>query len=107
MSEQQQHQAAFSGFSGFLTYIGELRSTLMAVAVFCVVMKPFASTEIRYHNVGVLPDVIVPVTVIIHNFWAFEDPMAKANEMAHFLKNILILAAALAFLGLPEPTKAT
>ena len=46
---------------------------------------------------------LVPVTLIIHNFWAFEDPAARGNEMAHFLKNILILAAALVFLNLPAP----
>ena len=44
---------------------------------------------------------LVPVTIIIHNFWAVEDPMFKANEMAHFLKNLLALAGALIFLGLP------
>lgn len=46
---------------------------------------------------------LVPVTLIIHNFWAFEDPMARGNEMAHFLKNILILAGVLVFLSLPAP----
>lgn len=65
MSEQQQNQAAFSGFGGFLLYIGELRSTLAAVALFCVMIKPFASDDARYHNWGLLPDVIVPVTVLI------------------------------------------
>ena len=44
---------------------------------------------------------LVPVTLIIHNFWAFEDPMVKGNEMAHFVKNLLALAGALIFLGLP------
>ena len=45
---------------------------------------------------------LVPVSLIIHNFWTFEDPMIKANEFAHFFKNLLTLAGALAFLGLPD-----
>ena len=44
---------------------------------------------------------LVPVTLIIHNFWTVEDPMLKANEMAHFIKNLLAMAGALIFLGLP------
>ena len=44
---------------------------------------------------------LVPVTLIIHNFWTVEDPAERGNEMGHFLKNLLILAGALIFLGLP------
>ncbi|MDJ0987883.1 MAG: DoxX family membrane protein [Desulfobacterales bacterium] len=44
---------------------------------------------------------LVPVTLIIHNFWTVEDPMVRGNEMAHFLKNLLALAGALIFLALP------
>ena len=44
---------------------------------------------------------LVPVTLIIHNFWTVEDPMIRGNEMAHFLKNLLALAGALIFLTLP------
>ena len=48
---------------------------------------------------------LVPVTLIIHNFWAFDDPAARGNEMAHFLKNILILAGVLVFLNLAAPNQ--
>ncbi len=44
---------------------------------------------------------LVPVTLIIHNFWTVQDPMVRGNEMAHFLKNVLALAGALIFLALP------
>ena len=48
---------------------------------------------------------LVPVTLIMHNFWAFDDPAARGNEMAHFLKNILILAGVLVFLNLAAPNQ--
>lgn len=38
---------------------------------------------------------LVPTAFIMHNFWAEEDPMARANQMAHFLKNIALAAAVL------------
>ena len=44
---------------------------------------------------------LLPSTIIIHNFWTVKDPMERGNEMGHFLKNLLILAGALIFLGLP------
>lgn len=36
---------------------------------------------------------LVPTAFVMHNFWAEQDPMAKANQMAHFLKNIALAAA--------------
>ncbi|HEX9705496.1 MAG TPA: DoxX family membrane protein [Gemmatimonadales bacterium] len=38
---------------------------------------------------------LVPTALIMHNYWAETDPMMKANQMAHFWKNITIAAAAL------------
>lgn len=45
----------------------------------------------------------VPVTLMVHNFWAVEDPQAKQLEMVNFLKNAVILGAALMALGIPLP----
>lgn len=38
---------------------------------------------------------LVPTAFLMHNFWVETDPMMKANQMAHFWKNITIAAAAL------------
>ncbi len=46
---------------------------------------------------------LVPVAFWMHNFWAESDPMMRANQMAHFLKNLALAGAALAFLGVPTP----
>lgn len=39
-------------------------------------------------------------TVVVHDFWAVEDPDEQENEVFHFLKNLLILAGAIMFLAL-------
>lgn len=39
-------------------------------------------------------------TVVVHNFLGIKDPETQENEIFHFLKNLLILAAALVFLSL-------
>ena len=38
---------------------------------------------------------LVPVTIVMHNFWAVSDPMAQQMQMAHFMKNVSMLGAAL------------
>lgn len=44
---------------------------------------------------------LVPVTIMMHNFWAVSDPMMHQTQMTMFMKNISILGAALviAFYG--------
>ncbi len=38
---------------------------------------------------------LVPVTVMMHNFWAATDPMMAQMQQVMFLKNLAILGAAL------------
>ncbi|MGH7568934.1 MAG: DoxX family protein [Gemmatimonadales bacterium] len=33
---------------------------------------------------------LVPTAILMHNFWAETDPMQKANQQAHFWKNLTI-----------------
>ena len=38
---------------------------------------------------------LVPVTVMMHNFWAVKDPMFAQLQMAMFMKNLAMLGGAL------------
>lgn len=38
---------------------------------------------------------LVPVTIMMHNFWAVKDPMMAQIQMAMFLKNVTMLGGAL------------
>jgi hypothetical protein len=44
---------------------------------------------------------LVPVTVMMHNFWTITDPMAKSMQQIMFMKNLSMLGAAMfiAYLG--------
>ncbi|MEF8813775.1 MAG: DoxX family protein [Halovenus sp.] len=55
-----------------------------------------------YPAVGVLAIVafLVPVTVVMHDFWTMEGQEGQ-NERIHFLKNVGLIGAALMFLSLP------
>ncbi len=36
---------------------------------------------------------LLPVTFLMHKFWAERDPAARANQMALFMKNIALIGA--------------
>ena len=38
---------------------------------------------------------LVPAAFLMHNYWTETDPMMKANQMAHFWKNLALAGAAL------------
>jgi putative oxidoreductase len=38
---------------------------------------------------------LIPVTLMMHNFWTITDPMMRQMQMAMFLKNISMLGGAL------------
>jgi putative oxidoreductase len=56
-------------------------------------------------EIGVIAIVLflVPVTVMMHNFWADTDPMQKMNNTINFAKNVALLGSALMYLGVPRP----
>ena len=60
-----------------------------------------------YPKIGILALVLfyVPVTFIMHNFWAVNDPMGKMMDTTNFFKNMIILGSSLMFLMIPEPWK--
>ncbi len=53
-----------------------------------------------YPTIGLLLLIVflVPTTLLMHNFWAVDDPMQRQMEMVNFLKNMALLGAALMLL---------
>lgn len=50
--------------------------------------------------IGVLALVVflLPTSIMMHNFWAIDDPQQKMVEMTQFMKNMALMGAALMFL---------
>ena len=55
--------------------------------------------------IGVLAGALflVPVSLVMHDFWAIEDPAARQQELTTFLRNIGLLGAVMVFLAIPRP----
>lgn len=43
------------------------------------------------------------VSPVMHNFWESQDPNERQGQMVHFMKNMAMLGAAMAFMGMEEP----
>ncbi len=56
-------------------------------------------------KMGVVAIVVffVPVTFIMHDFWAIEDSQLRQMQMVQFLKNTALLGSALMFAAVPTP----
>ncbi|RME54075.1 MAG: DoxX family protein [Caldilineae bacterium] len=52
--------------------------------------------------IGVIALVIflLPTSIMMHNFWAVDDPQQKMVEMTQFMKNMALMGAALIFLAI-------
>jgi putative oxidoreductase len=58
------------------------------------------SILLRWHSTvgaGLLVAFLVPTAFIMHNFWVESDPMMKANQKAHFWKNLTLSGAAILY----------
>jgi|YelNatPaOPRAMG01_1025707.scaffolds.fasta_scaffold04427_11 uncharacterized membrane protein YphA (DoxX/SURF4 family) len=53
--------------------------------------------------IGALILFLLPVTLIMHDFWLDKDPAARASDMINFSKNLALLAALLMLLAIPTP----
>jgi putative oxidoreductase len=47
------------------------------------------------------------VSPLMHDFWKQADPEQRQNEMVNFSKNMALLGASLAFMGMEKPSKQT
>jgi uncharacterized membrane protein YphA (DoxX/SURF4 family) len=58
-----------------------------------------------YPEVGVASLVLffVPVTFVMHAFWADADPMTRQIDIVNFSKNVGLLGSSLMFLAVPRP----
>jgi uncharacterized membrane protein YphA (DoxX/SURF4 family) len=50
---------------------------------------------------------LATVSPVMHDFWNAQDSGEQMNQMIHFSKNIALLGAAMALMGIPEPWPAS
>ena len=58
-----------------------------------------------YPTVGIvlLVAFLVPVSLMMHNFWKLEDAQARMADRINFMKNMALAGALLMLLAIPSP----
>lgn len=59
----------------------------------------------REWGAAAIASFLTGVTPLMHDFWKQEDPRQRQNEMINFGKNMALLGASLALMGLEKPGK--
>lgn len=86
--------------TGYVQSKGVPAPALAIVVTGVMLLAGGLSILLRYHSTlgaALLVAFLVPTAVIMHNYWTESDPMMKANQMAHFWKNITLSGAAILY----------
>jgi uncharacterized membrane protein YphA (DoxX/SURF4 family) len=46
---------------------------------------------------------LIPVTLVMHQYWTHTDPMMRINDQVNFMKNVALLGGAWMLVMIPEP----
>jgi uncharacterized membrane protein YphA (DoxX/SURF4 family) len=92
--------AGFTGSKGFpapkLAVIGSGLMILLGGISILLGVRPV-------WGVALVSLFLIPVTFVMHNYWADKDPMARINNQVNFMKNLAMLGAAWMLLAIPRP----
>ncbi len=98
-----QHLGMMSGYSGSK---GVPAAKALVVLSGLLILVGGALVILGFHaGIGLVCIVVflVPVSLMMHNYWTIADPMQKLGERVNFQKNVALLGAALMLLALPRP----
>jgi len=92
--------AGFTGSKGFpapkLAVIGSGLLILLGGLSILLGVRPL-------WGVALVSVFLLPVTFVMHNYWADRDPMMRINNQVNFMKNLAMLGAAWMLVLIPEP----
>jgi putative oxidoreductase len=92
------HFAGRKMMAGYAKSKGVPASEFMVVASGALALAGGLSVLLGYqarYGAGLLVVFLLPVTFMMHRFWAETDPMQKVHERVNFFKNLSLLGAAL------------
>ena len=92
------HFFNLSGMAGYAASKGVPAATVATIITGLLLVLGGLSVLLGYKSkIGSLLLVIflIPTALIMHNFWAVQNEMQAATEMAHFMKNLALAGSAL------------
>ena len=104
----------FNGLNHFLSYSMMTQYAAAKGVPFAGVLVPIAGALLVFGGASIVlgwrPDLgvgavvlfLLPVTVLMHNFWA-EAGAERMNDTINFLKNFALVGATLMLVAIPQP----
>ena len=63
---------------------------------------------VRPHwGIALVSAFLVPVTLLMHQYWQHPDPMMRINDQVNFMKNVALLGASWTLLMMDQPWPAS
>ena len=99
----------FIGFGTMTHYVKikgvPLPAIAQALTGLMLILGGFSIMSGAYPIVGIalLVAFLVPVSLMMHNFWKIEDPKMRMADRNSFARNMALLGAILMFLAIPSP----
>lgn len=94
------HFTNHKGITGYAQARGVPLASMAVLVSGVILVAGALMVLLRWHTLWGLALIVlfmVSVAVLVHHFWTETDPMTRANEIAHFGKNLTIASAALLY----------
>ena len=98
-----QHLAMMAGFTGSKG-VPMAKQAVMLSGLMIIVGGISILTGVRPHlGIALVTAFLVPVTLLMHQYWKHTDPMMRINDQVNFMKNVALLGASWMLLMIPQP----
>jgi uncharacterized membrane protein YphA (DoxX/SURF4 family) len=98
-----QHLGMMAGFTASKG-VPAPRLAVIASGALIIIGGTAITLGIRPHwGVALVSGFLIPVTLLMHQFWKHADPMMRINDQVNFLKNVALLGGSWMLAMIPEP----
>ena len=96
----------FAGMSGYAAYKGVPLPGVAVMVGALLLLIGGVSILVGYRPVAGITALVLfllPVTMLMHNYWTISDPQMRVIEQGLWMRNMALAGAALCFLAIPRP----
>ena len=96
----------YAGMTGYAAFKAVPMPSMAVIVGAVLLLIGGASMVLGYRpvmGIAALVAFLLPVTMLMHNFWTIADPQMHVIEQGLWMRNMALAAAALVFLAIPRP----
>ena len=102
-----QHLAMMAGFTGSKG-VPSPKLAVMISGLMIILGGISILLGVRPHwGIALVSAFLIPVTLLMHQYWKHTDPMMRINDQVNFMKNVAILGASWTLLMMQQPWHAS